>query len=164
MHPPLRPVWAMVVVTLFIGCDLGTDVDDDGACPQTYEFGNTGCVEVRGRVLDEEGRPLAFSRVSPIPPTAPETGMWASGHFTPDSAGNFTVRLTRYVAPRPAIDPDTVSFYVRAFVIPIGVHAPPCPRDSVRVTVEVTPVGEVPTPATAELRLPRREADACRGY
>jgi hypothetical protein len=164
MLPIPRSAWTVAVAILLLACDVGTGVEDDGACRQARGFGIDGCVEVRGSVLDEDGRPLAFSWVAADLHGDLESGIWAVGSVRPDSAGRFALRATRVMGPRTPADPDTVSFHVRASMTAISRSVPPCPRDSVRVTVAVAPVGEVPTPAEVELRLPRQAADACRGY
>lgn len=123
------------------------------ACEQTYEFGNSGCAEIAGTVLDRQDRALPGMIVGPryVFPGAPFNTPYA----TTDSAGRFRLRITRFGADAPAVGPDTTSLFVLAYdPRSSGVNVPATVRDSVLVRVTVVPVGRVPEPALVTIRLP----------
>lgn len=146
-------VAALVTLAFSVACRDPIEAGIAGACPQTYEFGNTGCFEVRGTVVGTAGQALAGIFVGPRPIT---TRAGFNSYFaTTDAAGRFNVRLARMFG-RPPLDgtPDTLSVYVVA-VDPrtAGVGIPATVRDSALVVVTVAPVGAVPTPNEVRLTL-----------
>ena len=64
---------AASLAALFVGCFLAachsqtTAVVPDSGCPQTSEFGNTGCFEVRGQIIGAAGQALSGLAVNPRP-------------------------------------------------------------------------------------------------
>ena len=148
-----RPV--AILLTGFTSACLGpTDDGDDGTCRQSYEFGNTGCVEVRGQVVSTTGQALAYIIVTPR--AASKNTELDGGHATSDADGRFRVRLSRMTGEPPAGGmPDTVSVYVVATdPESAGINIPARVRDSVLTVVSVAPVGRVPTPAEVRIVLP----------
>jgi hypothetical protein len=144
-----------VLLAGFTSACLGpTDDGDDGSCLQTYEFGNTGCVEVRGQVVSTNGQALAYIIVTPRP--ASKTIGFDGGYATSDADGRFRVRLSRMAGVPPAGGmPDTLSVYVVATgPESAGINIPASVRDSVLTVVSVAPVGKVPTPAEVRIVLP----------
>lgn len=127
-------------------------LDERGACPQTYEFGNFGCAEVRGQVLGSAGQPLRGVDVGPRYFAGTEGG-YNTYYTTTDSAGRFSFRVTRF-SPRSApVDPDTFSIYVRASVRPPPGGAAPLAMDSTLTRLTLAPLGSVPVPAVVTIRL-----------
>jgi hypothetical protein len=126
---------------------------DARACEQTYEFGNSGCAEIEGAVLDRQDRALPGMIVGPryvFPGAAFNTP-----YATTDSAGRFRLRITRFGADAPAVGPDTVSLFVLAYdPRSSGLNVPATVRDSVMARVTVAPLGRVPVPASVTIRLP----------
>ena len=123
-------------------------------CAQTYEFGNYGCTDIAGQVLGSAGQPLAGIYVGPRY-LADRDGFNAP-YVTTDAEGLFRLRLTRFSAPPPAGEPDTVSLYVRASdPSSSGVDLPATIQDSVLVHVTVAPVGAVAPMIHVVLRLPK---------
>jgi hypothetical protein len=139
---------------LAAACSSATGSQQDSrACPQTYEFGNYGCLEVVGQVLGSSEQPLAGIVVGPRFVQA--SAGFNTPYATTNDEGRFTLRVTRY-GPResPAAGPDTVSLYVLA-VDPrsAGVNVTATVRDSVLVRAAVAPVGAVPVAQSVTMRL-----------
>ena len=126
--------------------------DESDACPQTYEFGNLGCAEVRGQVLGSEDAPLSGVSVGPIYPEE-LAGSYDTYFVFTDESGRFSFRIHRYARGGPPITPDTFSIYVRAAVRPRAVNVPGPAIDSVLTVLTLAPVGETPEPTTVEIRL-----------
>ena len=170
MTQPL-PVASSPLVVLVVGCILmachsprsqTAAVLPDIACPQTSEFGNTGCFEVRGQVIGAAGQPLAGIFVGPKPAPSPHPvpvpAMFNTVNVPTDSAGQFRVRLMRMFGDAPAGgEPDTLSVYVVAVDRSSGgLGVPPRIRDSALVLVRLAPAGAVPTPVKVRITLPVR--------
>lgn len=77
-HSPRRPTAAVL---------------PDIACPQTSEFGNTGCFEVRGQVVGAAGQPLAHIAVERRP--RPSRAQFTTAYVLTDSTGQFRARQLR---------------------------------------------------------------------
>ena len=134
-----------------VGCDTTSPDDNSDACQQTYEFGNSGCAEVHGLVVDPSGRPLPGAAVGVRGPVQPEhDATLVPGYVQTDARGEYRIRTTRF---GPLVDAatDTVTVWVRAGVapsldLPIGT---PGPMDSVAVRLEFSPVGALPRSTSA---------------
>lgn len=142
-----------IFLALLAGCEeLIGSREDEAVCQQTYEFGNTGCVDVEGLVTDRAGRPLEGAYAGVARPVRAEPHVTLSGGFPRTSAeGKYRLRVFRMVGA-PTTTPDTLSVWVRAGVPPdppvVGV---PGPADSAVVVLELSPVGtraKVVTPRT----------------
>lgn len=125
----------------------------DGACRQTFEFGNTGCAEVRGRVVGAAGQTLAGISVVPWPVST--QAAFATDYAMTDGAGQFRVRMSRMIGrPPEGGAPDTLSVWiVAADPRSAGVGVPANVRDSVLTVVTVAAVGTVPTSAEVHITL-----------
>jgi hypothetical protein len=142
----------LLPLVLFAACSDATRPDDSAACRQTREFGNTGCVEIAGTVVDSRGAPVAGASVS-AGAVADRAIAFAGGTRT-DALGRYALRAVR-MAGQP-LRPDTVTVYVRATVAPT-LPATVGPRDSTTLVVEVAPVGFVPATSQAPvLTIPLR--------
>jgi hypothetical protein len=127
------------------------------ACPQTYEFGNSGCVEITGQVVGLRGQPLAGISVGPRYVRAGEEQgqLFSTTYASTDADGAFRFRVSRMVGRPTVVGPDTVSLWVAgADPATAGVDVPARVRDSVLVLATVSPVGAVPEPAVVRLTLP----------
>ena len=133
---------------VLLGCRNPSDPPpvDERTCYQTYEFGNSGCLEVTGQVVGANGQPLidvpVFGRV------VPDTGFLVFDVTArTDTAGRFRLRATRMVGP---VTPrrDSIRVCVGAMWIPTRA------RDSVFVTTTVAPVGEIPDALNVRIALP----------
>jgi hypothetical protein len=123
---------------------------DPRACAQSYEFGNTGCIEVTGTVLGLRQQGLPGIIVGPV--YLPTGEAFNTVYGQTDVSGRFIFRIQRFTPARGL--PDTVSFYVRAAdPSSAGVGIPARVRDSLLITATVTPVGRVPVPTTVALVL-----------
>jgi hypothetical protein len=136
------------------GCRNPADVGGSRACQQSYEFGNTGCFEVSGRVVGSRGQALAGMSVGPRPLPGPH--LFNADYGTTDAAGRFRIRLSRMVGSPPSRPaPDTLSVYVvAADRHSAGLGMPAIIRDSVLTQVTVAPIGTVPEPAEVRIVLP----------
>lgn len=124
-----------------------TEVRDTAACRQTYEFGNHGCAVAAGRVLDSLGRPVVGALVGPSPS---EDGIQFNTPYATTAAdGSYSVRLTRFWFG----ESELVWVWLRASRIPAHVDSVGV-RDSVRVQLRVSPIGEIPDTAVVDLVLP----------
>lgn len=137
-------------------CDRTTrPTEADDTCQQTYEFGNSGCFEVRGRVIDSTGRALA-GVLMVTGPSADRAG-FNTPTATTDASGAFALRAARMFARVPAPVPDTITIVVYAADRRTqGVGVPVMQSDSARVLVTIAPVGQVPNPTTITVTLPVR--------
>ena len=149
-------VCAAALLALVPACDSATGLRPDAQpCRQTYEFGNTGCAEIAGRVIDAQDQGRAGISVGPRYLTG------ANGFNTPyattDTAGRFRLRITRFAGMAPAAGPDTVSLYVHAAdPRSAGLERPATLRDSVLVQVTISLLDEVPAPIDVTIRLVER--------
>jgi hypothetical protein len=120
------------------------------ACGQTHEFGNLGCAEVDGRVVDQQQRPLAGVSVGPHY-VALGHRAFTGIYVTSDSAGQFSFRVSEMVRDQSMAGPDTVTAYVVAESDPRQQR--PLALDSTLVVLRVTPVGMIPTPTAVTITL-----------
>ena len=139
-------VSACVLLPLVVGlaCNSPSQVDNSGACQQTFEFGNSGCVELSGEVVNAVGRPLRNIGVA-AHAISGDVGLTGIGLVT-DSTGQFRFRLMRmFVLRQPSMLRDTVSIYVVASDIgSASSDGTARIRDSVIATPTFAPVGDVP--------------------
>ncbi|MBI2408593.1 MAG: hypothetical protein HYV19_09870 [Gemmatimonadetes bacterium] len=143
-----------LIAALAVACSGLTNTDDaGGACRQTYEFSNSGCLEVRGQVVSTIGRGLGGMLVS-VRPLRTSWG-FPTTFATTDTSGRFRIRLTRMVgSPPSAGTPDTLSCYVSASQPVAPGSGAAVVRDSVLTVVTVAPVGATPVPAEVRITLP----------
>lgn len=126
-----------------------TEVRETAACRQTYEFGNHGCAVAAGRVLDSLGQPVVGALVGPTPS---EDGIqFNTSYVTTAADGSYSVKLIRFQRG----DSDLVWVWLRATRIPTHVDSVGV-RDSVRVQLRVSPIGQIPDTAAVDLVLPPR--------
>jgi hypothetical protein len=142
----------LALAAIVLSCDNPIGIYGQRPCEQTGEFTNTGCFEVAGQVVGGDGLPLSGITVQPRPLSnvgtdAPPIGLrgFDSNYTITNATGHFSVRLHRMTGGKPASGPDTVSVYVQLRRNGGGSTQP---MDSVRTLVTVSPVGEVPVPAT----------------
>jgi hypothetical protein len=142
-------LWASVAGLAACGSPTGDDLSP-GACPQTYEFGNTGCAEVQALVVSTAGQPLEGRQVGLISKNR-DLGILGEIGST-NARGEFRGRMTRMFG-RPPVDgsPDTVTVVV---IASDPWSAPPRIVDSAMVLVTMAPVGAVPSPVQARVVLP----------
>ena len=99
-----------LAATLWIASAACKDQGPDPlACAQTYGFGNYGCADVTGVVLDALNKPVASATVTAGTITDP----YEHVQLTADTSGKFAVRLLRrWIQLNP--DMDTVSTWMHA--------------------------------------------------
>lgn len=125
---------------------------DPNVCQQTFEFGNSGCADIQGNVLNS--RDEGLSGIVVTSHFLPGSDAFNGAPSTTDGAGRFTLRITRFIGAVPSSGPDTVSvFIVAADPRSAGVRIPATVRDSVLTRVTIAPVGTVPVPAVISMRL-----------
>lgn len=137
----------VILLCATIAC-AGPTAADEAACPQTYEFGNYGCADLHGQVLDSLDQAVAGVVVG-----AGNGGFNTMGTTT-DLDGRFRLRLTLFF---PIVG-DTASVLVRAAdprTVPLGGQVPRV-RDSVVAVARVAPLGKVPVPTQVRLKLQLR--------
>lgn len=141
--------WRLVGLALLIGpgCRLA-DHGDSRACPQTYEFGNTGCAIIAGLVTGTSDQPLAGFSVGPR--SSADGGQFNTVYATTDAAGRFQLHLTRYASALA----DSASVWIRAASPPSSQTQGPAVHDSILVRLRVSPVGQIPDTAYVDITLP----------
>jgi hypothetical protein len=138
--------FCMAALCIPTGCDSPTDVRrDSGACRQTYEFGNTGCADIQGTVVD--GRGVAQAGIVVGPRYLPDRDGFNTVYATTNAEGRFRFRISRYWGNPPAVGPDTMSLFVYAAdPRTAGVGVPAAVRDSVLGNITIAPIGSIPEP------------------
>ena len=141
-----RLLFGAALLTATVGC--GSEPSGDPAqCQQTYEFGNTGCAELTGRVTDESGQPIAGAYVSVQSAVDSSRAITLVGaEIQTDPSGAYQLRAIRFDGEASSDGPDTVTVWVRAVVPPpitepVGTSGS---GDSVQATLEIRSVGELP--------------------
>ena len=137
----------LMVAGVVTGCNNPIDTDSR-TCPQTYEFGNYGCVVFQGRVIGTQDQPLSGVSVGPRP--SADGGQFNGFYVATDGNGEFQFRLHRYGLSSS----DTVALWIRATVLPKLPEHVATIFDSVLVRVRVAPVGEIPDTGRVVIRLP----------
>jgi hypothetical protein len=142
------------------GCGAAEPSEGASPCQQTFEFGNTGCAELSGRVTDQSGQPVVGAHVSITGAGEPERaisfGSVGSVDVETGAAGDYRLRVIRVTGEPPSGRPDTVTVCVRSVVALL--NPPPgaaAPRDSVQALLTVRAVGELPVvTSVATLSIP----------
>lgn len=133
------------------GCASVTGADDvAGACRQTSEFGNYGCILITGQVTGAGGETLSGTAVQIG--NGGDRAQFGGGFDTTNAAGRYELRAIRVLRDRGAT--DSVTLWIHAYR---GLRLSPLPplfRDSVRVRIAVTPIGAVPPATVVDLTLP----------
>ena len=150
------------VLMLPVACGSPTDVRSEPRhCSRTSEFGNTGCADIEGVVLDASSHGVAGISVgarflaSPVVIDRAVPGMLGDAAATTDRDGRFRLRITRYSGGPPSAGPDTLSVLVNAEdTRQIGGGVLPTVRGSVLTQVTLAPVGATPAVVTITIRLP----------
>ncbi len=119
---------------------------------QSYEFGNSGCLDITGQVVGLDGQPLAG--ISIHPGYLPGPQIFTHTLAKTDAAGDFTFRVWSICCRPQTVGPDTLSLRVRGVdtrTLEVGV--PASVHDSVLVHATISPIGTIPTPSTVRLTL-----------
>jgi hypothetical protein len=134
MHTARRNI-RVLASTILLGCGgATTETIDASICRQTYEFGNYGCTQIEGRVVNRNG--AAIPGVQVVARGGSALGQSLFGYTATDTAGHYSFRLTRYIVLPGDGDSATVS--VRA-AIPFTSGT--IPADSTVVTAHFADVG-----------------------
>jgi hypothetical protein len=153
LHRRLVRFVAGVVLLSPIACASPFD-PNTGACRQTGEFGNTGCIEIRGIVIDQNGAPQTGISVGPR--FLPGRDVFNTVYVTTGLDGHFKFRVSRHSGGPPMSGPDTTSLFVHAAdPQSAGVGMPATVRDSVLGQATIAPVGRVPEPLEVTIQLMR---------
>jgi hypothetical protein len=144
----MRKVIPPVLAVALVACGTSPSEEQESSrCLQTSEFGNTGCAELAGIVIDPRGARLAQVFVGVRGPgEAGRPVVLTSGYVSTDSTGSYRLRAIRWQGVPPNEGPDTVTVWVLA-AVPPPADAPSGtvgPMDSVLVMLELRPVGEAP--------------------
>ena len=149
----LRCLVLAALAALSAGCRNPAEADLN-TCQQTYEFGNSGCLEVSGEVVTRTNRPLPGFGVA-AHALMPDAGL-AGTYDVTDANGHFHLRLMRmFLLRAPPSVPDTVSVYVvSADMGGNSIDLRLSVRDSVLVAATIAPIGQIPTASHVRLVLP----------
>jgi hypothetical protein len=146
----------IIATVLTAACIAACTDESDPYCPQTGEFGNYGCAEVTGLLIDRDDQPLGGTNYSVVNRELPFDSRFNTNVMpvTPGSDGSFRLRITRYLLVEPPTTPDTGSVWIIGAQRPPITSSEPGIRDSVLVTLQFAPVGAIPEPVQAVIRLP----------
>jgi hypothetical protein len=135
-----------------VACSSITGSNDTaGACRQTYEFGNYGCILIAGSVTVASAQSLSGTYVSIG--NGGDRGQFGGGFDTTTADGRYQLRAIRVLRDRGST--DSVTLWIHAVRIPrSGSPSQPSLHDSSVVRLVVTPIGAVPSAAIVNLRLP----------
>lgn len=140
-----------VATAVLLACSDPTG--PDSPCQQTFEFGNFGCAEVVGTVTGLSGQPLPGRPV--FVKVIPHGASYSGGFVRADAQGRFRTRIFRMTQPVTPLVPDTFSVWVVAIDLASAELPDPVDiRDSVLRRLTLTPVGQRPVVAIADLALP----------
>jgi hypothetical protein len=148
----LRELYKLLGAVVLVGCASTTAVEEiAGACRQTFEFGNYGCIVIVGTVTGPVGQQLSGTWVSIG--AGGDRVQFGGGFDTTKSDGRYQLRAIRVV--RDPGSSDSVALWIHAVRIPRSA-APSAPtlRDSSLVRLSVTPIGAVPPATPVNLSLP----------
>ena len=122
-----------------VACGGTSPVQPDPAlCLQTYEFGNFGCGELRGRVVNANGSPIIGAYIGARVVDARFQGFSIFALSRSDSTGRYAMRMTWQSLGFNGVRPDTATVTVVAAVLSPGA---PTRADSVRVLARFDSVG-----------------------
>ncbi len=142
----------MVVCGTLLACSSAVEPDNVGACEQISEFGSSGCLDIKGRVVGLNDQPL--HGIDVVPRYPPGLLNFANNRATTDATGAFTLRVWRMSSQLPTVGSDTLSLWVLG-VDTRAVEQGIAPRvlDSVLVHAAISPIGTIPTPTTVTLTI-----------
>lgn len=148
----LQPVTLLLSLVSGVTCSDASDL----RCEQTYEFGNYGCADVVGRMVDRNEEPLGGMEYGVVNREREFDSRFNTNVMpaTPDSLGNFRLRITRYLLSGPPTTPDTGSVWIIGSKRPAFPGPSPGIRDSVLVTLQFAAIGAIPEPSQVTIRLP----------
>ena len=128
-----------LLASAIVACGSASPVQPDPArCQQTYEFGNFGCGELRGRVVNANGSPIIGAYVGASVVDAKFQGFSISAFSRSDSTGRYAMRMIWQSLGFNGVRPDTATVTVSAAVIAPGA---PTRANSVRVLAWFDSVG-----------------------
>ena len=120
-----------------------TDVGDPSICQQTYEFGNYGCGDVEGRVVNSAGVPAQGVRVN-VRGDASAEGQSLSANGVTDSVGRYSLRLTRmFLVAGTNRDSASVSVWTGVGPMPTNVITVVARFSDVGARAKVTSVPQI---------------------
>jgi hypothetical protein len=130
-----QTVVTVAVAVALAACDgATTEIADPAFCQQTYEFGNFGCGDVRGRILDAQGQPILGAYATVTSTSKSPLGNPFAASARTDSLGRYYIRVTYFLE-----NPQGTEAWMH-FAVPY------CPalivRDSVLITAPKANVGE----------------------
>ena len=111
---------------------------DPALCQQTYEFGNYGCGEFRGRVVTASGSPIIGAYLGARLVDTKFKGFSIYALSRSDSTGRYALRLIFQSLGVNGVRPDTATVTVSAAVVVPGATTR---ADSVRVLARFDSVG-----------------------
>jgi hypothetical protein len=100
-----------------LACHADIAEPDLSLCAQTYEFGNFGCGDVHGLVVNRNGIPVRDAYVNLLLAGASISGSPVGGYARTDSLGRFTMRATwMALTPANSTRPDSALVLVSAAI------------------------------------------------
>lgn len=136
------------VLMVLVACSDATEPDaKTGKCVQAG--GDTRvftCARVIGKVIGSKNQPIDSATVGPRYYAG--RVCCTTTYVTTDTAGAFALTVSRIKPPESSAEGDTVSAFVIAIDTKRGI------KDSVAVTLHFAPLGAVPSPTNALIRLP----------
>ena len=143
----MRPLHFALVMATLVACDGTGPVPplwDATRCEQTYEFGNLGCADITGTVLDAEHHPQPAAHIFVLGPAELNMNRDVASAMVESAAdGTFRLRVRLIEALGPTATLDTITVWIRAGRPPKTVDAIG-PSDSTLALVTIRPVGQIP--------------------
>lgn len=139
MVPRRHALVPALLASTIVACGNASPVEPEPAlCQQTYEFGNFGCGELRGRVVTANGSPIIGAYIGASVVDAKFQGFSIYALSRSDSTGRYAMRMTWQSLGFNGVRPDTATVTVYAAAIAPGA---PTRKDSVRVLARFDSVG-----------------------
>jgi hypothetical protein len=127
--------------------------EDLNSCPAALgEFGAYGCLAIAGQVVGSRGQPLSAISVGLV--DSLDAGQFTGEYAATDAGGRFVLRPVRWLPPPRGGEPDSVSLWIRAVVVPRLPQMVATVTNRVLVRARVAPPGAVPDTSYVTIVLP----------
>ncbi len=139
---------------LALACRASNTEPDPAVCAQTYEFGNFGCGDASGRIVNRSGAAVPGAYVSLKLDASAAAGLPLGAQARSDTLGRYSMRATWMSPPSTGGGrPDSATVWVYAALPTRG--GQPRIADSVRVMARFSAVGSrAPSVSVPVLTLP----------
>jgi hypothetical protein len=153
LPPAIALLVRAAIAGVLVSCRPDTGPREDASrCPAADgEFALFGCTAIAGQVFGSRGQPLGAVSVGFL--YALDGGGFAGNYVVSEPDGRFFLRPVRIAPPGPGATSDSVSFWIRATVVPQLPQMVATVLDSALVRARVAPNGAVPDTAHVTITL-----------